>query len=270
MGHRETEKIEKHTSYGMVGINRCSSSGSYLFGSLALHHSFITLEIRRAERRRSLSSDWYQAESLPLIEIELTHEQFGTLITSPGVGNGVPCTIRHISGVNQGDCPKPEEITSKFADDLKETTKDMVKTLEELSFKLSEALLPGNKTLGKKELGTLLGGIQSAVQSIKSSIPFIEDSFVETMEKERDKAITELEGIRDHMLQDVALKAIAHAGKQMPEFRGLRVPLLNAGEIGGNWDDAKQGMKQYTCCGAYGLKTDNHVCDRPRIEEDNS
>src|SRR5208337_1914513 len=113
---------EKHTSYGMVGINRCQSSGTYLFGSMARHHSFITLEIRRAERKRNLSNDYYHADSLPLIEIEMTHEQFGMLISSPGIGNGVPCTLRQVGGEGQGDCPELEEIKSKFAHDLKQTT----------------------------------------------------------------------------------------------------------------------------------------------------
>jgi hypothetical protein len=223
------EKIDKHPSYGMVSINRCSSSGTYLFGSLASHHSFITLEIRRGERRRMLSGDWYCADSLPLIEIEMTHEQFGTLITSPGIGNGVACTIRQVAGKPQGDCPEPESVVSKFSEDLKGTTKEAVATLQGLMEQLNESLLPGNKPLNKTEQRTLMEAVRSAMAIITSSIPYIEKSFNETMEKEIDKAVTELEGIRDHMLQQVALKAIA-ATQDTNVFPEFRVPALGAGE----------------------------------------
>ena len=107
------ETVEKHESYGMVGINRTSSSGSYLFGSIQRHHSFITLTVKRASRRRTLASDWYSAESLPLIEIEMTHTQFGTLITSPGIGDGVPCTIRGFDGEMVEECPEPVEMAEQ-------------------------------------------------------------------------------------------------------------------------------------------------------------
>jgi len=223
------ETIETHESYGMVGINRCSSNGTYLFGSIAEHHSFITLEIRSADKRRMLAHDRYSANSTPLIEIEMSHSQFGELITSPGIGNGVPCTIRARDGKLLEGCPPPEKITSKFEKDLKATTKETVHLLQDLTDQLDEALLPGNKPLNKKELGVLLSGIKSAVASVKDSIPFIEDSFKEEMEVQVDKAVTELEGVRAHMFQEIALRAIgaSQGGNALPEFR---VPMLSEGE----------------------------------------
>src|SRR5271154_1604303 len=99
--------VEKHESYGMVGINRTSSSGTNLFGSIATHHSFITLSVKRAEVHRHLASDWYHAEARDLIEIEMSHSQFAEMITSPGIGDGIPCTIRAFDGKLLESCPEP-------------------------------------------------------------------------------------------------------------------------------------------------------------------
>jgi len=221
------ETVEKHESYGMVGINRVSSSGTYLFGSIMKHHSFITLTVKRASRRRTLAQDWFSAESRALIEIEMSHTQFGTLITSPGMGDGVPCTIRAYDGALAEQCPAPEAMTSKFAEDLKKTTEETVAQLKALSQQLGEALLPGNKALNKTELKVLLQGIQSAVQSVTNSIPYIEQSFGEEMEDQTNTAVGELEAVAAHLIHNTGLKAIAAANAALPEFPK---PQLGTGE----------------------------------------
>src|SRR5271157_2285441 len=129
--------VEKHPSYGMVGINRSQSSGTYLFGSIQKHHSFITLTIKHAEVARHLANDWYHADSLPIVEIEMSHTQFAELITSPGIGDGVPCTIRGLDGKLVEECPPPAEMDSKFAEDLKKTTSETVRQLKDLTQQLA-------------------------------------------------------------------------------------------------------------------------------------
>src|SRR5271157_1310881 len=202
------ETTLKHESYGMVGINRTQSSGTYLFGSIANHRSFITLSVKRASVTRHLASDWYHAESRDLIEIEMSHSQFAELITSPGIGDGVPCTIRAFNEKLVEECPAPEEFESKYAEDLKATTKETVAGLTALSQKLSQALLPGEKALNKTALKELLSEIQSAVSSITDSIPFIEKSFGEEMEVRRDKMVGEFEAIVTHALINLGKEAL--------------------------------------------------------------
>lgn len=227
MGSRGLDEGPKqqHESYGMVGINRTQSSGTHLFGSIMNHHSFITLTIKHASVRRMLSGDWYSAESLPIVEIELSHTQFAELITSPGIGDGVPCTIRGLDGKLLEACPPPEAIDSKFAEDLKKTTTETVRQLKDLTQQLAEALLPGNKTLGKKELNVLLSGLRSALQSVTDSIPFIEKSFGEEMEDQINKAKGEMEAVATTLILKTGLNALAQEGQKalMPEFR---TPLL--------------------------------------------
>jgi hypothetical protein len=214
------ETTEKHESYGMVGINRTTSSGTYLFGSLARHHSFITLSVKRASRTRHLADDWYHAESRDLIEIEMTHTQFGELITSPGMGDGVPCTIRNFNGESMKDCPEPEGMTSKFSEDLKKTTQETVAELVALRNQLNESLLPGNKPLGKREQRELLEKINSVLADIENGIPFIEKSFGEELEQQQNRAVGELEAVASHLIHKTGLNALARANAEnmLPEF----------------------------------------------------
>jgi hypothetical protein len=222
--------VDKHESYGMVGINRTQSSGTHLFGSIATHHSFITLTIKHAERVRHLAQDWYHADSLPIIEIEMSHSQFAEMITSPGIGEGVPCTIRGLDGELLEHCPAPEDVSAKYAEDLKKTTKETVSTLTQLIQQLGESLLPGNKTLNKTELKTLHGQIQSALMSLTDSIPFIEQQFGEEMETQRDKMIGELEAVANHLIHKTGLNALAQAneGRMLPTFPA---PQLTTGKL---------------------------------------
>lgn len=215
----------KHESFGMVGINRTSSSGTNLFGSIATHHSFITLSVKRASVTRHLSSDWYHAEPQDLIEIEMSHSQFAEMITSPGIGDGIPCTIRALNGKLLEECPATEQMNSKFADDLKKTTKDTVSTLTQLVQQLGQSLLPGEKTLTKTELKVLLGQIQSALMSVTDSIPFIEQQFNEEMEVQRDKMVGELEAVAMHLIHKTGLDALANAneGRMLPTFSAPRL-----------------------------------------------
>jgi hypothetical protein len=159
----------------------------------------------------------------------MSHSQFAEMITSPGIGDGIPCTIRAFDGKLLEACPKPEEMNSKYADDLKKTTAETVSTLKQLSQQLGQALLPGEKALNKTELKALLGQIQSALNSITDSIPFIEKQFNEEMEVQRDKMVGELEAVAMHLIHKTGLDALANAGegRLLPTFPA---PQLTAGE----------------------------------------
>ena len=149
----DEEVVDKHESYGMVGMN-CVSGETRLFGSQALHHSFLRFEVRHAEMRRQHSYDRPVADSMPVIEFDISHAALAQLITNPGRGYGVPCTLRRV-----------------------------------------------------------------------------EDSFNEHMEDEVNKAITELEGARGHMISQLGLEAFAAtAEQQLPEFTLMKAPLLGDGK----------------------------------------
>lgn len=214
------ERTERHESYGMASISRTSSSGTFLFGSIARHNSYITLRISQGYVRRHLANDWYSADSLPIIEINMSHTQFGELITSHGIGGGVPCTIHGLNGKVVKSCPEPEPVTTKFEDDLKATTVELVKDLRGQIQKIEETLLPGNKGMGKTELREVLDGIKRSFMTITDSLPFIEKSFHEELQDQTNKALGEIEAVAVHMVDQIGMRAIAEkaAASPMPQF----------------------------------------------------
>jgi hypothetical protein len=232
MGNKglDDRTTDKHESYGMVGITCPQSNGTFLFGSEARHHHYITLTVRRAVVTRHLAHDWYHADSLPLVEINMTHSQFAQLITSPGMGDGVPCTIRGVNGEMMEPCPEPEGISSKFSEDLKATIKATVEELIALRNQLNESLLPGNKPLGKTEQRELLAKIKGAIQLITDSIPYIERSFNNELEKKVDIAKAEVEATASRLIHKVGLHVLDKAAQQLEAGQLPEFPALGAGK----------------------------------------
>lgn len=238
----DEDKKYQHESYGVFGINRISGS-TYLFDSEALHHSYIRLHISPAEMSRSLNHEWIRATEHPIVEVDISYSAFFRGIASPGVGEGVPCTIRYREGKRMADPPQPESVESKFSDDLKRTMGESVKTLDQMAQQLEEVLLPGNKPLGKKELNVLLKGIQHAIMGVKSNLPFVEESFNEHMEKKTDTLKTEMEGLRDHMLLQLGTLAAADRIRQegLPEFSANMPELPEARNLQLEKGEPKEG-----------------------------
>lgn len=205
------ERIDEHESYGMVGWNRVSSTGTNLFGSTVPHRTFVKMTIKPAKMRRSLAYDRPSADSRSLIEAYIGLDDLAGLTTGLGIGDGVCCTIRAFNGKMMEACPAPKSIESKYAEDLKATTEETVAGLKQLMQQLSQSLLPGEKTLNKTELKALLSQIQSVLSSITDSMPFIEKSFHEEMEMQLNIQRGMLKADAAQIIHNVGLKALAAA-----------------------------------------------------------
>jgi len=142
-------------------------------------------------------------------------------------GTGTPCTIRNIEGRTMEMTPEPTHFTSEFRDEVKNTVGKAVVTLEELMGQLKQVLLPGNKTLGKKELNVLLEGIEHAVMQVKSNLPYVEKCFDETMENKMSEALIEFEGITSQRLRDIGINAVQASLPESTFKRGLGLPDRN-------------------------------------------
>lgn len=224
----ETE--EKHPSYGMAVLHHTTSSGTYLFGSIAKHNSYITLRITPAVHRRHLANDWYSATGLPFIEVAMPETHLARLLFNPGMGDGVPVTIRAVDGEMVEECPAPESVVSKFSDDLKETTKELVRDLRGQIQSLEQALLPGEKGLNKTQLRELLDGIKRSFMTITDSIPFIEKEFHEEMENQTNKFVAELEAVGHRMIENIGLRAIGEAASSAKALPTFPAPQLTEGK----------------------------------------
>jgi hypothetical protein len=84
---------ETHPAFGVAVVTRGSGTPRSLFQSDVLHQQSITLSIQTAVRGRELNHDWVHAKDT-LIEVEMSLAQWGALVSSIGIGSGVPVTIR--------------------------------------------------------------------------------------------------------------------------------------------------------------------------------
>lgn len=195
---------QRHPSFGMVGFGRRQSSGSVLVGSSLKQTETIVLTVHTASLRRELSHDWWYARE-PIVEVEMSPVQFAELLTSMNVGDGVPCTIRHITG--RGDMPEPPAPDGHRTiahQEFKETCRDAVAHLDKLT-----ELAKGVKQVGQQK--ALLDAIAMAKQEIESNLPFVEKSFVETTEKTVAEAKATVDAFVTGMIHRTGLEALRGA-----------------------------------------------------------
>lgn len=99
-GHHDSR--ETHPAFGVAVVTRGTGSGRTLFQSDLRHQETITLSIQTAERMRGLNHDWVHPQKT-VVEVELSLAQWGQLVSSIGIGSGVPVTMRYTE--TKGDLP---------------------------------------------------------------------------------------------------------------------------------------------------------------------
>jgi len=212
------QKTEEHESYGMMVISRTSGTSTSLFGSSIKHRNFITITLKTCKKSREYQENHYFGDKT-LTKIEMSVSQFSELITSLNMGNGVPCTLRYISGdKKRRESPPDINFQKQAINELKEEIKHLGDNLNELQEKANTVLKKkGNILKGEKE--ELLRVINAVKTELESNLPFIHECF----NKAVDKTVTEVKAEVDATLQafkeQVGENAIAS---------GIELNLLNS------------------------------------------
>jgi hypothetical protein len=215
----DNEKSESHPSFGMVGFSHCNSNGTILVGSEFRHHNFVTLTIRRAEKMRDLSREWWFGRA-QLIEIHLSEAQFVELIGRPNMGDGVPCTLYQVAGELIDNPPEPIPESKKYRDDMKADASKCVEELTEAHSELVAAIESGK--IGKTVLREIAKKIEYAGYAVSDGIPFVQKSFDEKMESTINHAAAEIEAT-------VANLAMRRGIERIQEIAGSGPKLLESG-----------------------------------------
>lgn len=206
---------DKHQSYGMVGVSHVSSSGSYLVGTEFRHHHYVTLTICRASKMRGQSREWWNGGA-ELVSIALSEAQFVELMARPNMGDGVPCTLDHVMGERMPQPPVPVTEQAKHHADFKATSRRAVAKLDG-SIAAMQALLDTGK-IGKTALKEMLGEMQSARQNVAANLPFVEQSFVEHMEKTVNNAAAEIEATVTNIAIRLGVQEMKRIGADAPRL----------------------------------------------------
>lgn len=211
------EKTFVHPSYGVVTVSRITSSGSFpLYGSSIMHHDSIRIQIHSSYVKRMLSSDWPMKDKL-IMELELSQNQWAELVSSVGIGAGVPCTLRWNKGPVE-DCPftaKGEEFNQEFQQAI-----DKAMTQIDQSIVQAEELLQ-KKSLTKKDREDLRALLQSTKQNLTKNIPFIQKQFNKQIDKTVTEAKADLEAHQLAYMQELAkIGLLAQQEGKLPESEG--------------------------------------------------
>jgi len=195
----------RHESFATVQLSRCQGSGRFIFGSDLSHNHSVWLTITRADLHRELKSDRVMPTD-SLITVELTELQFGQLLSSMGVGEGVPASLLRFNGEAVEATPDPEKmgtILQEFKDDLVGLSKmadDLFGNARELSRK------PGGLKAGEKK--ELLEKVATLVQQVKHNIPFIGTQLQRTMDRMTEQAKGEISAALTNAVEKAGLEAL--------------------------------------------------------------
>lgn len=107
---------ETHPAFGVATVTRGQGTGRTLFQSDLQHTQTITLSVHTATRGRDLNRDWVHPRET-LVEIEMSLAQWGALISSAGIGSGVPVTLRRTESTSFVDAlPYQPRIAQSLAE----------------------------------------------------------------------------------------------------------------------------------------------------------
>jgi len=199
-----SEIIKEHESFGMIRASRINSRNTVLFGSAIDNHNTMTITISRGSVERDLNREWFRGRG-QLIEVEMNQSQFCEFITNPNMGSGVPCTIRYIGAERMLNPPYKNE-RRKYVDEFKAEINNMTVDMEE-NLAILEGIL-AKKSINKGDRAEIANLFTTFTRSITDTIPFINKSFNEKMDKTIEEAKGEVESFINSRLTEAGKKAM--------------------------------------------------------------
>lgn len=98
--NKHGETIQSHPAFGLVKTSRVHTTGIRLFDSELKHHEYIEIGVYEAEMTMDREHPTPRRSTYkrrPIVEIRLSQAQWAAMVSSFGVGDGVPCTISYRS-----------------------------------------------------------------------------------------------------------------------------------------------------------------------------
>lgn len=201
---------ETHPSYAMLSFTRSSSTGIGLFGSSIPHENVIRMVLKRGSERRVNNESWYCGEDT-IASVEMSYSQFAEAISSFGIGDGVPVTLKYTEtdgSIQPPSIPDTRDIIeTEFLQHINKCRKDAVSAK-----KKAEAIV-GKRTLTKSDKEELMGLMSSLVMDVGSNTEFLIEQFRKQMDKTITEAKGEVEAFTQNRLHSIALAAL----RQNPE-----------------------------------------------------
>lgn len=197
--NKDEETEEQHESYGCISLSRMTGSvqrgglnitGVTLFDSPIKHSNWLSLRISRCKIYRS-HHHTRRYPTKELIEVYLSQSQFAEMITSIGQGEGSACTISRINRDSVASPPEDDNDHDKIRLDFKKKMSDVADKFTS-DIKDITARLEDKTPLKSNERQDLKEKLRMLEQELRSNIPFVQECFVEAVEKNLHIAKTEI------------------------------------------------------------------------------
>lgn len=150
------------------------------------------------------------SRAAPLVEFKLSPAQWAAMITSFGMGEGVPCTLEYVrdgSVKHMPDIMPIESTRQRFDRQIREASERQIQKISENVNELG-ALLAGG-TVSKKALRDLHNSLESAVNNLPANLEFSTTLMQESMDNIVASGKAELEATALGVAQRLGLKEIS-------------------------------------------------------------
>lgn len=184
---------EVHPSFGVAQVHRVTAHPAHhLFDSSIGHAEYVTLTVQRASRKRDRSRDWiHTAPGRPLIEIEMSMSQWGSLVSGFGSSRGTPVTIHQVAGETMPQAPH----TSRLAVTAKEVSTTAAKAVRDVQAAAAAVDAAFTDRAGRREMGVVLANLRHTLANLPSNMKFAADTLTEHAEDVVAKAQADIEAV---------------------------------------------------------------------------
>jgi hypothetical protein len=204
---------ETHPSYGFVQVSRVSGHTS-LFASPFKHQHYMTLTIGRSTRERSHGRDWhFGGLTHGLVEVALSEAQWAHMVSSVGMGGGVPCTLQYVGTQRMEDCPEQAEV-ERFHNDIQKSATQAMKFMDEALAQMKA--LVDDKAPTKEKRKAVLDALSTAQRKMNDSAPFMVKQLAEHMDKVVHAAKTEVEAYVHSTIVEAGINKLAEVNGKPP------------------------------------------------------
>lgn len=220
----DREETYEHPAFGMIGMNIITGGPPHLFGSDIKHNQRVVIRIKAGEHKRNLSNDWYSAGARrPMIEVELSHSQFAEFITSPGRGDGIPCTITEFNGADMPSIDQVETKQEMFRREIEESAKRRLAAISGKIAELGDLIESGR--LPKNQLRAIHSELARHAHQLPGAIGFVVEQGEEALEAATTAARVSIEATINHHISRLghdAARAIGLIGPDRPDMDKIR------------------------------------------------
>lgn len=175
-----------HPAFGLVRVGRVSSTGTNLFDSDIDHREFIELTFHSA----AIDRDGYSnnitkgKDRSPYLVARLSAAQWAAMVSSFGIGEGVPCTLSKIRDGNLVHLPeidKAETMHERFSNQIEMRVRKDVARISAITNQLGSMIASGK--IGKRDLRDIYDSLSSAVNNLPGNMAFGTELTQEAVDK---------------------------------------------------------------------------------------